>query len=124
MNNKVYYKAVQVAKSYADGWYRDVVHEAYLRYYKTKSANLFDQHEGTVLRYVKYTYQNFNRSFNKATRSGKRMVPYETPDLGSSFVHSEAYLSHSTPQLLMEAADRLQSLDIDELTKYQLSQLQ
>jgi len=66
---KNYYKAVRIAKSYAGPWYRDIVHSAYITYWNKFESNLFDEHEGTVLRYVKNQYGNFYRTYYKNLRS-------------------------------------------------------
>lgn len=36
--------------------HRDLVHTAYLNYFKAHGTNLFDQHPGTVFRTIKYTF--------------------------------------------------------------------
>lgn len=89
---KNYYKAVRIAKSYAGPWYRDIVHSAYITYWNKYESNLFDEHEGTVLRYVKNQYGNFYRTYYKDIRLKERT--------GEIVQHEE--IDYTDPQFELE----------------------
>lgn len=65
---KLYYKALRYAYVLDPPHYRDLVHNAYIYFHKKSNGeNLFEQHEGYILRCVKFMWKwrVSNESFNK-----------------------------------------------------------
>lgn len=56
MNNKQYQQAVRYGIKMAGEYHaKDLVHDAYLRWYAKTQSDLFDQSNGTILRVIKNT---------------------------------------------------------------------
>jgi len=59
MNKKNYQQAVRYAMKIQDQYHsKDLVHDAYIRWFNKTGQNLFDQPEGRILRVVKYTWKS------------------------------------------------------------------
>lgn len=58
MNKVAYREALRYAYRLNQTHYKDIVHDAYLAYYKSKGINLFDQHRGVITKTVKNVYWN------------------------------------------------------------------
>jgi hypothetical protein len=79
---KAYYKASRYAYVLDSTDYRDLVHNAYLYYYKKSNGkNLFEEHEGFILRCVKWMWQwkyNVRKEF---VEFNEQAINYTTPHL-------------------------------------------
>lgn len=79
-----YKKALSYAYKLNSKLYRDICHDAYLKWYNKYGTDLFEQHEGVVIKTIKNTwwtnYISPSRVMIKGERVSKQYLPFITGD--------------------------------------------
>lgn len=121
-----YRNALSYAYKLNQKLYRDICHDAYLKWYNKTGTDLFEQHEGVVIKTIKNTwYTNYispSRVMIKGEKVFKQYVPFVTGDhydedhlvkkvtLSNDITPEDEYIANELHDRIVDYADISQTV--------------